>query len=222
MRIFNIALIDYFHKAKELVMTVISRRIIVPAQGKAEAALAQAKSLAEQATHAGTKTRLFKVIMGEDAGNLEMFVRFENFQEGINGFQTLAASAGVNSARTQLEGGNVQSISGPYVYRTVFGEPTAQPVLVQRQYQISRANLQAAIAMLPDAKAAFSAGTGMTAVVPVFAPEMDRLVINYYMDSLQVLGKELDENAMSPAFQNVVAKAATLGTLISGRVLVVV
>ncbi|PUE35543.1 hypothetical protein B9Z46_10890 [Limnohabitans sp. Hippo4] len=222
MRIFNIALIDYFHKAKELVMTVISRRIIVPAQGKAEAALAQAKSLAEQATHAGTKTRLFKVIMGEDAGNLEMFVRFENFQDGINGFQTLAASASVNSARAQLEGGNVQSISGPYVYRTVFGEPTAQPVLVQRQYQISRANLQAAIAMLPDAKAAFSAGTGMTAVVPVFAPEMDRLAINYYMDSLQVLGKELDENAMSPAFQNVVAKAAQLGTLISGRVLVVV
>jgi hypothetical protein len=59
-------------------------------------------------------------------------------------------------------------------------------------------------------------------VVPVFAPEMDRLAINYYMDSLQVLGKELDENAMSTAFQNVVAKAAQLGTLISGRVLVVV
>ena len=76
-------------------MTVISRRIIVPAQGKAEAALAQAKTLAEQATHAGTKTRLLKVIMGEDAGNLEMFVRFENFQEGVTGFQTLAASAGV-------------------------------------------------------------------------------------------------------------------------------
>jgi len=95
-------------------------------------------------------------------------------------------------------------------------------VLVQRQYQISRANLQEAIAMLPDAKAAFSAGTGMTAVVPVFAPEMDRLVINYYMDSLPALGKELDENAMSPAFQNVVAKAAKLGTLTTARVLVVV
>ena len=203
-------------------MTVISRRIIVPSLGKAEAALAQAKSLAEQAANAGTKTRIFKVIMGEDVGNIEMFVRFENFQEGIAGFQTLAASAAVNSARSQLEGGNVQSISGPYVYRTVFGEPTAQSVLVQRQYQLSRANLQAAIAMLPDAKAAFSAGTGMTAVVPVFAPEMDRLVINYYMDSLHVLGKELDANAMSPAFQNVVAKAAQLGTLISGRVLAVV
>ena len=42
------------------------------------------------------------------------------------------------------------------------------------------------------------------------------------MDSLPALGKELDENAMSPTFQNVVAKAAKLGTLITARVLVVV
>lgn len=203
-------------------MTVISRRIIVPVQGKAEAALKEAKSYVEQAGQAGVKTRLLKVIMGADAGNLEMFVRFENFQDGISGFQKIASSAGVSSARVHLEGANVQSITGPYVYRTVFGEPTAQPILVQRQYQVSRANLQAAIAMLPDAKAAFSATTGMSAVVPVFAPEMDVLAINYYMDSLNDLGKELDENAMSPAFQNVVAKAAQIGKLTSARVLMVV
>lgn len=203
-------------------MSVISRRIIVPNLGKSDAAIAQAKALAEQVVQAGTKTRLLKVLMGADAGNIEMFMRFENFQEGVTGFQALAASAGVNNARAQLEGAHVQSISGPYVYRTVFGEPTTQPILVQRQYQISRANLQAAIALLPEAKAVFSAGTGMTAVIPVFAPEMDRLVITYYMDSLQDLGKELDHHAMSPAFQNVVAKAAQLGTLTTGRVLAVV
>jgi hypothetical protein len=36
------------------------------------------------------------------------------------------------------------------------------------------------------------------------------------------LGKELDGSAMSPAFQNVVAKAAQIGTLITGRVLAVI
>ena len=82
-------------------MTVISRRIIVPAQGKADAAIAQAKALAEQTVQAGTKTRLLKAIMGADAGNIEMFVRFENFQDGIAGFQSLAASSGVNAARAQ-------------------------------------------------------------------------------------------------------------------------
>ena len=161
-------------------MAVISRRIIVPVQGKADAAIAQAKALAEQTVQAGTKTRLLKVIMGADAGNIEIFVRFENFQDGIAGFQSLAASSGVNAARAQLEGSNVQSISGPYVYRTVFGEPTTQPILVQRQYQISRANLQAAVALMPEVKAAFSEKTGMTAVVPVFSPEMDRIIITYY------------------------------------------
>ena len=76
--------------------------------------------------------------------------------------------------------------------------------------------------MLPDAKAAFSASTGMTAVVPVFAPEMDQLIINYYMNSMSDLGKELDDNAMSSAFQNVVSKAASIGNLVTGRVLAAV
>lgn len=203
-------------------MTVISRRIIVPVQGKTEAAIAQAKSLGEQAMQAGVKTRVLKVIMGSDAGNIEVFSRFENFQDGISGFQNMAATPGVVSARAQLEGSNVQSITGPYVYRTVFGEPTAQPILVQRQYQLSRENLHAAISMMPEVKAALSANTGMSSAVPVFSPEMDRLVITYYMDSMQDLGKNLDENTASPAFQAVVAKAAQLGTLVTARVLVAV
>jgi hypothetical protein len=62
----------------------------------------------------------------------------------------------------------------------------------------------------------------MTAVVPVFSPEMDRLIITYYMDSMVELGKELDESAISPAFQNVVTNAAQLGSLLTGRVLAVV
>lgn len=57
-------------------MTVIPRRIMVPVRGKTEAATTQAKPLAEQAAKAGAKTRLFKFIMGAEAGNLEMFVRF--------------------------------------------------------------------------------------------------------------------------------------------------
>ena len=203
-------------------MTVISRRIIAPSLGKSDAALGLAKQLVEQAQQAGVKTRLCKVIMGVDAGQLEMFARFENFQAGTTGFLKMAGSAPVASARAQLESGAVDSISGPYVYRTVFGEPTQQPVMVQRQYQVSRANLQAAIALLPEARAAFGPNTGMSATIPVFAPEMDRLVITYYMNSLEDLGKTLDENAMSPAFQAVVVKAAQYGTLMSARVLVVV
>jgi hypothetical protein len=86
-------------------------------------------------------------------------------------------------------------------------------------YQVSRAHLKAAIALLPEAKAAFPASVGMTAVIPVFEPEMDRLVVNYYVDSLDDLGKILDEQAMSEAYQAVLVKAAQIGQLMAVRAL---
>ena len=202
-------------------MTIISRRMIHPANGKTEAATAHAKTLCQHMNQLGTKTRLLKVIMGADVGSLELFARYDSFSEGVGSFQSLGASEQIKSARAELEDGKTATMIGPYVYRTVFGEPTAQPILVQRMYQISRTHLKAAMALLPEAKSAFGSDTGMSAVVPVFAPEMDRLVINYYMNSLPDLGKELDQNAMSEAFQSVVTKAAQYGTLLYGRVLAV-
>jgi hypothetical protein len=206
----------------EILMTIISRRIIVPQPGKTNAATAQAKVLCDQMNQSGTKTRLLKVIMGADVGNLEIYARYDNFTDGVHSFKSLAATPGVQAARNELDNGSMATMNGPSVYRIVFGEPTAQPILVQRQYQVSRTNLKAALALLPEAKSAFGESTGMAAAVPVFASEMDRLVINYYLNSLEDLGKALDEHAMSEAFQNVVAKAAQYGTLLTGRVLAVI
>ena len=202
-------------------MTIISRRIIVPAHGKTDQATAHAKALAEQMNQLGTKSRLLKVIMGADVGNLEIYARYDNFTSGVDSFQSLGASEKIKSARSHLDNGEIATMTGPHVYRIVYGEPTAQPILVQRMYQVSRANLKAAMALLPEARNAFGSNTGMSSAIPVFAPEMDRLVVNYYLNSLQDLGKVLDENAMSEAFQTVVTKAAQYGTLLTGRVLAV-
>ncbi|MFZ9894687.1 MAG: hypothetical protein ACO3EL_05635, partial [Burkholderiaceae bacterium] len=82
--------------------------------------------------------------------------------------------------------------------------------------------LPAAIELLPEAKAAVGPDTAMTAAVPVFAPEMDHLIITYGVDDLDHLGVVMDEFAMAPAFQAVVGKAGALGTLIQARVLQVI
>jgi hypothetical protein len=110
----------------------------------------------------------------------------------------------------------------PYVYRYIFGEPSAKPVLVQRAYRVSRDKLPAAIELLPEAKAAIGPNTGMTAAVPVFAPEMDHLIITYAVDDLNELGEVMDEFAMATAFQAVASKAGSLGTLLQARVLQVI
>ena len=72
-------------------------------------------------------------------------------------------------------------LQGPYVYRDVFGEVSRQPVMLFREYQISRQNLKHAIELMPEVKAAMHASTGLFAVVPVFAPVMDRLGVSCYL-----------------------------------------
>ena len=110
-------------------------------------------------------------------------------------------------------------MEGPYVYRTVFRETSKLPVLLQREYQVARQNLPEALKLLPEAYDATDKQP-MTAVIPVFAPQMDRLVIVYYAESLEAMGRNLDRYGMSEAFQAVVQKAAQHGQLLAGRVLV--
>ena len=75
---------------------------------------------------------------------------------------------------------------------------------------------------MPEARAAFDDSVGMAAVVPVFDPQMDRLIISYYANSIEHLGTVLDTQAMSDAFQTIATKASKFGNLTSARVLTVV
>ena len=89
-------------------------------------------------------------------------------------------------------------------------------------YQVPRQNLKNAIAILPQARAAFDATVGMVALVPTFSPDMDSLAVTYYADSLEALGGILDTQAMSEQFQEVATKASQYGKLSYARVLTVV
>ena len=203
-------------------MTVIARRIVVPTVGKSELAVDVAKRGAAIFTKAGAVVRVVKVIMGADSGNIETFSRYVDFSAGTKSFIALSNDADNYALLKEREANPAGEVFGPYVYRTVFGEVSAQPVLVQRMYQIPRQNLKDALALLPEARAAFDASVGMSAVVPVFEPQMDRLIITYYANSIEHLGLILDTQAMSEAFQTVATKASKFGTLSSARVLMAI
>lgn len=104
----------------------------------------------------------------------------------------------------------------------VFGEATPQPVIMRRLYQVERGHLKDAIAMLPEARAAIHKDTGMLAVIPSIAPNMNELSVAYYSDSLEQMGQYLDEYGLSEKFQAVVTKASQYGKLLSCDVLVAV
>jgi len=200
-------------------MTVISRRILVPMVGKSDLALERAKRLVAILAKHGAAVRACKVVMGEAVGSIEILARYTDFTAGTKVSGALANDPEMLKLWREREQNPSAEVTGPYVYRTVFGEPSTMPVLTQREYQISLLNLPEALKLLPEAFEATDK-KGMTAVVPVFSPELDRLVITYYSQSIEAMGQNLDLYGMSEAFQTVVQKASHYGQLIKGRVLV--
>lgn len=203
-------------------MFVISRRILIPHVGKEATVIDRSRRHVAAMNRLGAQARVMKVIMGADAGNVEVFARYNDFKHGIGAFQSFGNDAELTSLRAEQAEHPVADVHGPYVYRYVFGEPSAKTVLVQRSYRVAREKMQLAIELLPEAKEAVGPNTFMTAAVPVFAPEMDHLIVTYAVNDLNQLGEVMDEFAMAPAFQAVVAKAGAIGSLLQARVLQVI
>ena len=199
-------------------MTVISRRVLIPLPGKSELALERAKRLEGILERLGAAVRTCKVLAGEDVGSLEILSRFPDFTAASKLNAAVQVDAEMQRLWKEREAEPAAQSLGPYVYRTVFGEVSRLPVLVQREYRISRKNLPQALKLLPEAHNAV-AGKPMAAVIPVFAPEMDRLLITYYSESIEEMGRNLDTYGMSEAFQAVVQKASEYGELTRARVI---
>ena len=100
----------------------------------------------------------------------------------------------------------------------MYGEPTKHPIVVQREYQVARAHLKEAVALLPEI-AALSPATPMMGVVPVFAGDLARLLVVYYAQSLDEMSDYLDTTGSSKEFQALVLRAHAFGELKQSRVL---
>ena len=203
-------------------MTIVSRRIVVPFPGKSDLCLERSKRMAEIMAAHGALVRVFRSVMGDNAGNIEILGRYANFTEGAKASAAIAVDPKAQNLRQERENAPAGEVHGPYVYRMVFGEASPQKVMMRRLYQVERSNLKTALEMLPEARAAIHKDTGMLAVVPSIAPDMDQLSISYYADSLEQLGQNLDQYGMSEKFQAVVTKASQYGKLISCDVLMAV
>jgi hypothetical protein len=199
-------------------MTVISRRTLVPLVGKSDLALERSKRLASIIARLGGVVRTARVVAGGDVGSIEVLARFQDFTAATKTNAALAADPEFAALWREREREPSASITGPYVYRTVFGEVSRLPVILQREYQVTRQNLAELIALLPEAQKAVGKQP-MVAAIPVFAPQMDRIAVSYYSESIEHMGRNVDEYGMSEAFQAVVLKASRYGSLSGARVL---
>lgn len=190
----------------------------MPLTGKANLEAERALKTARILTRLGGPSRVVRTVAGEDVGSLEILTRYPDMKTATDVYVALYEDKEAQQLRDEREQNPSATVTGPILYRGVYGEASALKVLVQREYHIPREHLADAIQLLPEAHEA-AGHAPMFAVVPVFAPNMERLVLNYYSESLQAMGSMVDKHGMSERFQAVVRKASQYGHLIRARVL---
>ena len=88
----------------------------------------------------------------------------------------------------------------PDIYRTMLGHAANKPVIMLREYAISRGNVPGALALMPELQTVVG-NNPIVAALPTVATKMDSLGIAFYFDSLEHFGDMVQSVGMSPASQ---------------------
>ena len=159
-------------------------------------------------------TRFVRNIMGEGAGSFSLVAEFEDFQKLMSSYEKFRKDPLFLDVSQQVSDNPAGQNRGPFVLRDIYGQTDlSSPVHAVRSYRMSRKNLPQMIEIVKEIDH-LSEGYKLTAVLPVYAPEMDMIHGVYHFDSLTDAGKIIDEVGTSAEFQELVLKANEMGTLI--------
>ena len=203
-------------------MSLYSIRKLTPNIGKAALLAERARALAGIYARNGARARVARVIAGDEAGQIYVGLTFDDAKSMAQIWERTQADPSLARLMEERELNPAGSASGPEVYRTVYGQvEPGYPVILQREYTISRDKLSSALALLPELDALVKdQDIRILAAVPVFSSDMSRLIAGYYYRSPARLGEAIDGVGTSAEFQSIVTRAAAFGSLTRSRVLV--
>ena len=181
----------------------------------------RARALAGIYARNGARARVARVIAGDEAGQIYVGLTFDDGKSMAQIWERTQADPSLARLMEERELNPAGSASGPEVYRTVYGQvEPGYPVILQREYTISRDKLSSALALLPELDALVKdQDIRILAAVPVFSSDMSRLIAGYYYRSPARLGEAIDGVGTSAEFQSIVTRAAAFGSLTRSRVL---
>ena len=202
----------------------VSRRIIRPEVGKTELAHERVHRLASLIGGHDVGTRVSKVMAGEGAGDLHLYVYFETMSQAMAVGEAMTADAGVKALMAEREANPAGEVIGPEGFRIISGETKGETrASLQRVYEMKRSNLPAAMEMLDELRVMMKdEPVNIFAGVPVIASKMDMLFVSYAFADLAALGAGVDGVGISPEFQAIVARASEIGRLCEARITVAI
>ena len=199
-------------------MAVIVTIRVDPITGKSELVGSRLNQASEIWASKGAKTRVAFISMGLNAGLFLFAAAFEDFSSTMTAMESVYMDPAMQELMQQREREPGGKMIGPNMFRTIYGElgTLQEKAHLIRYYQMPRHNIPAAIELMGEIDA-LSDDVNLTAVAPVAHEQMGMIAGVYRFNSMAHAGKAIDEVGMSEAFQNLVNKANTLGTLTSAQ-----
>ena len=199
-------------------MSVIVTIRVDPITGKSELVGSRLNQASEIWASKGAKTRVALISMGLNAGQILFAAAFEDFSSTMTAMESVYMDPAMQELMQQREREPGGKMIGPNMFRTIYGElgTLQEKAHLIRYYQMPRHNIPAAIELMGEIDA-LSDDVNLTAVAPVAHEQMGMIAGVYRFNSMAHAGKSIDEVGMSEAFQNLVNKANTLGTLTSAQ-----
>jgi hypothetical protein len=193
----------------------------MPFAGKSELATERARTLGGIYARHGARVRVARTIAGADAERIRLYIMYDNGTSMGQIWEKCRTDPSLVKLLQEREVDPEGSLSGPAVYRTVYGQMEPDyPVVQEREYAMSRDKVADALALMPGIEAL---GKGLdikiAATVPVFSNEMNRLTAVYFFRSLAQMGTAMDGIYMSAEFQSIVTEAAAFGSLTKSRII---
>ena len=203
-------------------MKIVSVRQMSPSAGKEMLMEERIRRASGVMARHGAASRIFKIQGGDSAGDYLLMNLFNSFSEASSTFQKMSADPELAKLFMERALNPAGDITGPDLFRTVYGEPPAKPapVLIGRGYQVPRGKAKEMLAMAPELEALFkNVDSSIGIVMPVIAADHEMMYITYRFSSMDHMGSALDTMVENQDFQNLITKANELGTLKMSRMM---
>ena len=203
-------------------MSYTSVREFTPYDGKDVVLEERLKMAVATMSKHGSNSTLFKVIIGDRAGDYEIYNWYETVSAGVKSMTSYSNDPDMQAIQAMRAADPIAEIRGPWVGRVIHNNTMgdARMVSVHRDYAVARSDVPKMMDLIQDLqKITDSLNTELAVGVPFIAEDHQMMRVVYRFKDLAHWGESVDAIANNSDFASLVEKANEIGMLAHSRVL---
>ena len=206
-------------------MSYTSVREFTPYDGKDVVLEERLKMAVATMSKHGSNSTLFKVIIGDRAGDYEIYNWYETVAAGAGAMDGYSNDPDLKKIFEERALTPVAEMRGPWLGRMLHNSKSTDPrkIVLARDYHMPRKNIAKAMELVPNLQAICDENdVEMGVGVPVIASNHEMMRIIYRFKDLKHWGSATDAVIANPSFSELVDAANELGTLKHSRLIMMI